>query len=111
MAAGRYNLEIEQGADWGRTLQLYDEDVVINLTGYSFAGKIRFEKGAIATMAVFTTAITNAEEGIIYISLANSTTSGLTAGTAYYDLEMTYPDSTKIRLLEGMINITREVTR
>lgn len=111
MSAGKYNIDIEQGADWGRTLQLYAEDAVMPLTGYSFAGKIRQEKGSTLTMAVFTTAITNAAQGIIYISLANSVTSTLTAGTAYYDVEMTYPDSTKIRLLEGMINITREVTR
>lgn len=111
MAAGRYNLDIEQGGDWGRTLQLYEEDVAMNLTGYSFAGKIRQEKGSTTTMAVFTFSITNATSGILYVSLANSVTSTLTSGTAYYDIEMTYADSTKIRLLEGMINITREVTR
>lgn len=112
MAAGTYNIDIEQGADFGRTMQLsFAEDANRSLTGYSFTGQIRTEKSDTTALATFTVSVTNAAERIIYVSVANSITSTLPVGTAYYDIEMTYPDSTKIRFLEGIANVTGEVTR
>ena len=111
MAAGKYNMEIEQGADFGRTMQIDEDDAALDITSYSFAGKIRENKADTSAMASFTIAITTPASGIIYVSLTNAITSGLTTGLAYYDIEMTRDDGTVVRLLEGVVNITREITR
>ena len=112
MAAGRYNIEIEQGADWARTMSLtFEENATRSLTGYSFTGQLRTEKSDTTALASFNISITNAAERVIHVSLTNVTTSELPVGTAYYDIEMTYPDTTKIRFMEGIANISAEVTR
>jgi hypothetical protein len=117
MSAGRYNIEIEQGATFQRSMTLdeYNADTSqmedLDLTGYTFAGKIRDEKEDTSAMISFTIVITNALTGAIQVSLTAAQTSTLTAGTAYYDIEMTRDSGEIIRLLEGVVNISREITR
>jgi len=111
MAAGIYNITIEQGATFQRSMTIDEEDTDLDLTGYSFAGKIRQEKEDTTAMAAFTVVITNAATGAIQVSMTATQTSSLAAGTAYYDIEMTRDSGEVVRLLEGMVDITREMTR
>ncbi len=117
MSAGRYNIDIEQGATFQRSMTLdeYDSDTEtmedLDLSGYTFSGMLRQEKEDTSAMIAFTIVITDAALGAIQVSLTAAQTSTLPAGTAYYDIEMTRDSGEVIRILEGMANISREMTR
>jgi hypothetical protein len=49
--------------------------------------------------------------GVFTLKMSASDTSLLTFKRAVYDLEIVYPDNTVIRLLEGSVSLSLEVTR
>lgn len=121
MAAGRYDLVIEQGATFSRQVTWQNQDgSAVNLTGYSIAGKIRRKTSDNQPIISFTTAITDAANGIFTFSLTATQTAslpvnhGATAEKEYldcvYDIEATV-GSTKYRVIEGLARISPEVTK
>jgi len=112
MAAGRYNIEIDQGSDFDIDLTLTEDGVATNLTGYSARAQMRAKKSDASPAASFTCTVTDAEGGVLKMSLPNSTSSSIAAGRYFYDLEIyTAGDAIVKRLLEGEVTIDREVTR
>jgi len=112
MAAGKYNIQIDQGSDFAIDLTVKEDGVVKNLTGYSARAQMRAKKSDTSAAATFTCSVTNATGGVIKMSLPNATSSSLTAGRYYYDLEIyTASDAIVKRLLEGEVTIDREITR
>lgn len=124
MAAGKLNLNIEQGATFFKTFTLKDSlGVEINLTGYTFSGKIRQRYDAPSVVATFTCAVLNQTsfEGQFTITLTAAETAAIPVDpsktvlrdlTEYlYDIEAIKPDSTVDRILEGKALVSPEVTR
>lgn len=121
MAAGRYDLVIEQGATFSRQVTWQNQDgSAVNLTGYSIAGKLRRKTSDNQAIASFTCTITNASSGIFTFSLTATETAALptahsqTADKEFldcvYDIEATQ-GSNKYRILEGLARISPEVTK
>jgi len=112
MAAGKYNIQIDQGSDFDIDLTIKENGSVKDLTGYSARAQMRSKKSDTSPAASFTCTVTNATGGVIKMSLGNAVSSALTAGRYFYDLEI-YISSDIIvkRLLEGEVIIDREVTR
>tara|TARA_B100000470_G_C19760730_1_gene378201 strand:+ start:751 stop:1089 length:339 start_codon:yes stop_codon:yes gene_type:complete len=112
MTAAAYNLTIDQGSDFALDLVIKDDNVVKNLTNYSVRAQMRNTKGASSVAATFTCTIPNASAGEVKIELPNATSSALSAGKYYYDLEIhTAADAIVKRLMQGTIILTPEVTR
>lgn len=112
MAAGTYNLVIDQGSDFAITLTLSEDGSAKDLTNYSARAQLRSKKTASSVAASFTCTVTDAAAGKIKMELGNSVTAALTAGIYYYDLEIyTSNDANVTRLLEGQATVTQEVTR
>ena len=112
MAAGRYNIQIDQGSDFDIDLTLSEGGSPVNLTGYSARAQMRSKKSDASPAASFTCTVTDATGGVIKMSLPNATSSSLSAGRYYYDLEIyTASDAIVKRLLEGEVTVDREVTR
>lgn len=111
MPAGRYNPIIEQGADFRRTLTLTYDGVPISLVGSTLRSDIKKNVTDTNVMASFTINILDAVNGQFEIVLTHTETAALEAGDAFYDLEWETPGAEVIRLLEGVIKITPEVTR
>ena len=89
-----------------------DDNVVKNLTNYSVRAQMRNTKGASSIAASFTCTIPNASAGEVKIELPNATSSALSAGKYYYDLEIhTAADAIVKRLMQGTVILTPEVTR
>ena len=115
MGAARLNWTIEQGTDFSRQLTFKDKnDAIAPQTGATWSGKIRSSFTSSTVLASFSFDTTQADTGIIVVSLANTTTSGLpsTVGTdkLVYDIEKTL--SSKVsRVLEGKIKVKPEVTK
>lgn len=111
MAAGRHNILIECGATFAKTLTLKDSTGdPINLTGKTFASKIRRRPTDTTAAATFTLTVINAAAGTISWQMSATTTAGILAEPHYYDLEMT-DGATVTRLMEGTAFVNFEVTR
>jgi hypothetical protein len=131
MAAGKYNFTIEQGATTNFEIQYKDSNNrPVDLTGFSGRLMIRsnFADDNPTTYLVLSSSrnpdgtglnfsgsnnITTPTSGSIGIYIASCTSSLLTFTTARYDLEI-YSGSNcpyTVRLLEGQVNLSKEVTR
>ena len=133
MAAGKYSFTIEQGSTLSFELQYKTAaGVPIDLSGYEGAMQIRSTySGSGTTYLTLTSSIGDTytkTSGSAFLSLSGSnlTTSlvsgsiGVYAGwaatdaltftdTAYYDIELVL-GSEKIRLLEGQVKLSKQVT-
>jgi len=128
MAAGKYALLIEQGATLKLDLAYKDSNnAAINLSGYSGKLQIKNNYADSATTTYLTLSSSlNADgtginfsgsagvlpptSGTIGIVISAASSSALTFDTAYYDLEIT-SGSVVTRLLQGTVQINKEVTR
>lgn len=127
MAAGSYNMEIEQGASYGVDFVYASSgNVPINLSAFSCA-RMQWNTN-LNTTYLFTTNNANSglyyfdfnppQSGIISLKIPASITAGYNFTTANYDLEI---ESTGdfyagggpqvIRLLQGTVTILPEITR
>jgi len=112
MSAARYNLVIDQGSDFAISFTAKEDGSVKNLTGYSARAQMRTSRNATSIAATFTCTIATPSNGTVVMSLANGVSSSLTAGTYVYDLEIfTANNAAVVRLIQGSVDLTQEVTR
>lgn len=109
-------LDIDQGSDIAIQLELVDQNNnKKDLTNFSAAAKMKrtFNSDSSDTTA-FSAAITDADDGILTLSLTNTQTSALKVGTYVYDVEISFQDSASNtiieRVLEGKIRVHPNVT-
>lgn len=132
MAAGKYNFTIEQGTTVNFEVQYKDSSSnPINLSGYRAQMQLKSDYADNKPKTYLTlTSTLNADgtglnfsgsngstpvaSGSIGIYIAACSSSALNFDTAYYDLEL-YSGSVDcpytIRLLEGQVKLSKEVTR
>jgi len=118
MAAKCYNITIEQGADFQLELVYQDDNGdPIDLTGYTAEMQIREKLTTDPPFLTLSTAngriVIDGPNGSITLSIANADTAALTQTAGVYDLELTSGDATPVivRLIEGQVKISQEVTR
>jgi len=126
MAAGKYSFVIEQGATLDFEIQYKDSDnVPIDLTNYSGRMHIRSSIADNTIIAALSSSLdvdgsglnfsgsngtTPPTSGSIGVYLSATSSSLLAFDQAVYDLEI-QSGSRVIRLLEGQIRLSKEVTR
>jgi hypothetical protein len=108
--------DIDQGSDIAIQLDLVDQNNnKKDLSNYSAAAKMKrtFNSDSSDT-TTFSAAITDANDGILTLSLTNAQTSALKVGTYVYDVEISFQDSASNtiieRVLEGKIRVHPNVT-
>ena len=108
---GQYDMTIPQGIDFSRTFTIRENSVLIPSAGFSARAEIRNTRKPDAPLVVAFTCTFDAD-GVVVISLTNTQTKALLAGSYVYDLE-TYADAggSVVRRLEGEITVTPNVTR
>lgn len=112
MPAANYNLTIDQGSDYALSLVVKEDGAVKDLTGYSARAQMRERKHSVDVAAQFTCTIASPLSGEVVLTLSNSSSTSLAAGTYFYDLELyTDADALVTRLLEGKVTLRQEVTR
>jgi hypothetical protein len=113
MTAANYNLTIDQGSDFALTMTVKEGGVAKDLTGYSARAQLRTRKSDASAAATFTCSVLSpASSGQVKLELDNSTSTALSAGRYFYDLEIyTASDAIVKRLLQGEVNLTPEVTK
>ena len=103
------NIVIDQGTTFSLDVNLTNDDTSAkDLTNYTVTSQLR--KSYEATTATdFTTAKVN-NTGKITISLTAAQTAALKAGRYVYDIEIASSSET-LRVLEGLVTVTPNVTR
>ena len=110
MAAGTYNLTVEQGVDL--TLQVNVQDgngATYSLAGATAAAQIRDDYNG-ALLASFTAVTNTGTAGVIALTLSAVTASSLPLSGGRWDLLLTTSAGTKVRLLAGSVTVSGEVT-
>jgi hypothetical protein len=126
MAAGRYSFIIEQGSTLNLELQYKDSNKnPIDLTNYSGMMQIRSTLESNEILLTLSSNLmpdgtglnfsgsngqTSPSSGSIGIYISAITSSLLDFNKAVYDLEL-YSGSFAVRILEGQIQLSKEVTR
>ncbi len=115
MGAGVLALEIEQGATWEHTFIWRDENNdIIDLTGYTAEMQLRESHESVTPEETLSTTggeiVITALAGQIDITLTAVRTGAL-SGSGVYDLELTDGAGKVTRLVQGVYEISLEVTR
>lgn len=112
MAVYVSNLVINSGTDFNQTFTLEDGSTnsAINLTGYSIKAEMRKHPSSTG-VTTFTSTIYSAANGQIKIGLSTTTTASLKPGRYVYDVVVTDTSNSMSRVVEGMVLVSKGVTR
>tara|TARA_R100000734_G_C3266766_1_gene63819 strand:- start:365 stop:703 length:339 start_codon:yes stop_codon:yes gene_type:complete len=112
MAAGNYDIVIDQGSDFALTIALSEGGSAINLSTHTVSAQLRPTPSSNTLTATFTCAISNAAGGEFTMKLAHALTANIAAGKYYYDTEVYNSSANTItRLIQGVARVTQNVTR
>lgn len=108
--ASKANLVIDQGSVFYANLLLTNENGdLIDLNGFVANSQIRRWYTSLTAVSTFTTSINTISSAIV-LSLNSDQTSLIPAGRYVYDVEITDGLET-LRIIEGIVTVTPEVTR
>lgn len=117
MTSAKHDIIIEQGANFKRSLIWKDENAdPVDLTGYSAVMSIRGKKSdAAALLTIKDTGgspeiVLGGAAGTIDIDILATNTGSLDFVWAYYDLELTDGSSNVTRVLQGRVQLNKQVT-
>lgn len=112
MAAANYTLSIEQGVDFELPLVFSNGTVPMVLTGHTFRMQIRDYEGNIIYDATTENGklLLNVSNSTLTITISNTDSSSFNFDFAKYDLEMVSPTSKVVRIIQGEVNLSKEVT-
>jgi hypothetical protein len=103
------NITIDQGTTFSLTITLTNDDgTAKDLSSYTVSAQMR-KSYYTSTYTAFTTAKVDLT-GELTISLTAAQTSDIKAGRYVYDIEITSSAET-LRILEGIVTVTPEVTK
>jgi len=112
MAAGTYDIVIDQGSDFSIQIAISEDGTAIPIATHTARAQLRPSPTSSTKTADFTCTVIDASGGKIKMALSNSTTASIASGKYYYDLELVNTsNSTVTRLLQGVARVTPEVTR
>lgn len=105
------NLTIDQGSTFSISVELSDAlDNPLDLTDYDIRAQLRKSYGSNTFTEFSTSSGDNPENGVITLTLTSEQTTLLRPGRYVYDIEIENDDEV-VRVLEGIITVTPEVTR
>ena len=111
MPAGTLNLTIEQGTTYTNNMTV-SVDSVTDISTFTFSGDIKTDKLSDHALASFTFTKTDEANGAFTVSLTSTETASIPAGTHLYDISyVDSSDSSRVRLLEGNVTVSGEVTK
>ena len=111
MAAGVYNIIVEQGSSFAQKITVKTDGTPKNLTGYSARAQIRPTRTSATLTATFSCTV-NPPSGEVLMNLSPDQTTGIAPGRYFYDLELyTSGDTVVSRILQGEVTVSPEVTR
>lgn len=116
MAAAKYKLKLEQGATLRKPFTWKAAGVPVDLTGWTGRMQIRPEIDSAEVLAELTTEnggilIDAPTSGTFVLYLDDAATAALDFEQAAYDVELQAPSGDVTRIMQGVVTLSREVTR
>lgn len=113
MGAIYAELTLDQGADFSSAITLTNDDgSVINCTNYQFSSQIRKSYySANATADFVVSSSSDFSNGEVVLTLTAANTANIKPGRYLYDLKMSNTPNGTLRVVEGIITVTPQVTR
>lgn len=110
MAALR-NISIYKGDTYTHEVSIKDSsNTAIDISGRTYLAQVRRTASSTDVVLTFTSTVTDAEGGVLQLSLTSDQTSNLQSGNYTYDLQETN-GSNVLTLMYGSITVTGDVTR
>ena len=105
------NLSVNTSTTFNQSFTLTEDDgSALDLTGYTILAQIR--KHSSSTTAVsFATTSDSPTTGVLKLSLDPSDTADLKPGRYVYDIVITDTSSTKTRVVEGSVIVSKTISR
>lgn len=114
MAASVYtvNLTVYTGIDFNQTFVFegIDSNARLNLAGYQVCAKMRKAEES-SSYTTFVTSITDIANARVNLNMTNAVTSTLKPGKYLYDILLQDPSGNIERVVEGLVDVKRTVTR
>lgn len=108
--ATKANLVIDQGADFTATITLSDVNGnLIDLTGFN--GRSQIRKHYTSLTAIEMAIYIDVPTASVTLSLPAAQTGLLSSGRYVYDVELTNIANNVVRIIEGIVTVTPQVTR
>jgi len=108
----QHDITIEQGSTFAKTITLKDDsDVVINISADTFRGQVRKLHSSTTAKAEFEVNVTDGPNGVLSWGLTSANTTAMGSGKFVYDIEWVKAGGNVVRILEGVVDATPEVTR
>jgi hypothetical protein len=107
------NLFIDQGSYYTTSVTVTGENgSPIDLTGYTVSGLMRKSYASSRSYPLTCTIAIPPTQGIVKVEVPNTDSSAMPAGRYLYDIEVTNVDTNhKLRVVEGLVIISPEITR
>ena len=106
--ASKVNLTMDQGSYFEENFSIASADGVVNLSGYTAACQMRKHFTSLTAIDLVTVL---EDSGRLVISLPSSNTASIEPGRYLYDVEITSPENSVIRVIEGIMTVTPNITR
>lgn len=94
MAVAVVNLTIEKGTDFSIALKVKTDGAVVNLTGYTFAAKLRKHFSATSYYTFAVSALNPTSSGVVKLEMSDTTTTQIPPGRYVWDLLITTSGTT-----------------
>lgn len=111
MAAGTYDIQIDQGATFTKIINITSGGLSYDLTGYVGRSQMRKKVSDTSPSGTFTVTLSGTPtDGVLTMSMSAALTTVLVPGNYIYDLELEKSGNV-MRLLEGAAVVKAEVTK
>jgi hypothetical protein len=111
----RYDLRFNQGSRFELPINVTESGVTKDLTNWTARMQIRQFKDSATVLADYTILngriTVNGPTGRVTVLVPASVTDGYEWGDGVYDLEIVAPDGDAIRIMEGTVSFSKQVTR
>lgn len=106
-------LFIDQGTNFNNVINITDDvtNAAVNIYGYTATSQMRRSYYSANISANITCTITDAANGELTMSMTAANTANIKAGRYVFDLKVVDTNNTTSRILEGIVNITPQVTK
>jgi hypothetical protein len=105
-------LFVDQGTDYQTNMDLKrDDGTPMSVAGYSFTGQIRKSYYSTNPTANLVITAIDAPNGNLSLTMNSSVTTNIAPGRYVYDVKMMDTSNVTIRIMEGIITVTPQVSR
>lgn len=104
---------LDQGTTFNNVINITDDitNAAVNISGYSAESQIRRSYYSSNISANITCTVTDAANGELTMSMTAANTANIKAGRYVFDLKIVDTSNITSRILEGIINVTPQVTK